>query len=507
MKALSKEQSILEGEFEVKELFKFVTENTEEFKAYDMEKSIFSRLMLIGQAALKCYFAQKGTGDVGPSLEINGVSLSRAAGLYGCDYFSVFGKVKVPRTCYRSEGYDGVMPLDAQVDLPERCYSYLLQEWMDIMSIRETYKESEVSLNRLLGLEVSVSRFEVINQETSTDYDKFYEVKSIPEAKSEGEIQVMQFDGKGVPMIKKEAAKLIGRLGKGEKHQKKKEAMVGISYTVDRKDRTAEEVAENLIYPEKSRERKEELKKSGRESNDHPKAKNIRRMASLEKTKQSVVEEIVEDGRKRNHDNNRPWVVLMDGSRALWTLIIKVLCGIDFVGILDIIHVTEYLWDAGNALCGENTEEAKKWVYNQLLSILHGHIERVIEEIQQILKRQDLKANQQKALMTAVQYFENHREWMKYDEYLKAGYPIGTGVVESTCGHTVKERMEGSGRRWSITGAESVLLLRSIYTSGDWDVYWQAHIQFERERLYKDILKSVNVCDDYYESEQTKKAA
>jgi len=44
---------------------------------------------------------------------------------------SVFGKLKVPRTCYRTEGMKGVMPLDAQANLPERCYSYLLQEWMD----------------------------------------------------------------------------------------------------------------------------------------------------------------------------------------------------------------------------------------------------------------------------------------------------------------------------------------------------------------------------------------
>jgi len=48
---------------------------------------------------------------------------------------------------------------------------------------------------------------------------------------------------------------------------------------------------------------------------------------------------------------------------------------------------------------------------------------------------------------------------MRYDEYLKAGYPIGSGVVESTCGHTVKGRMEGTGRRWSVKGAESILLL------------------------------------------------
>ena len=62
---------------------------------------------------------------------------------------------------------------------------------------------------------------------------------------------------------------------------------------------------------------------------------------------------------------------------------------------------------------------------------------------------------------------------MHYDDYLRKGYPIGSGVVESTCGHTVKDRMEGTGRRWSIDGAEAMGLdckiLRSVYTSRDWD--------------------------------------
>ena len=73
---------------------------------------------------------------------------------------------------------------------------------------------------------------------------------------------------------------------------------------------------------------------------------------------------------------------------------------------------------------------------------------------------------------------------MKYDQYLAAGYPIGSGVVESTCGVTVKNRMEGTGKRWSILGAESLLLLRSIYTSGDWDTYWRFHRQKQGASLY-----------------------
>ena len=398
------------------------------------------------------------------------------------------------------------MPLDAGADLPATCYSCLLQDWMNIMSLRESYRESESTLNRLSGLEVSGSRFEVVNQAGCVDYDRFYEEKALPENAGEGELQVLQFDGKGVPVIKREAAKLKSRLGKGEKHQKKKEAMVGVSYTVDRKERTPEEVAENLIYPDKVEQRKAEIKQQSRDIKEAPRAKNIRRLASLAKPKQTVVEEMAADSQKRNKANQRPLVILMDGARGLRELIIKVLAGLDFTGILDIIHVTEYLWKAGNALYGENTASGKKWVYHQLLAILQGRVGWVIGGMKQTLTKRKLKAAQRKALYSAIQYFENHRQWMKYDEYLKAGFPIGTGVVESTCGHTVKDRMEGSGRRWSIAGAESVLLLRSVYTSGDRELYWQEHIRFERERLYGDILKTGNICDDYYKNEEKKAA-
>ena len=271
--------------------------------------------------------------------------------------------------------------------------------------------------------------------------------------------------------------------------------------------RTAEDVAENLIFPEKAEEKRKERKERGEPCEETPKGKNIRRMASLERSKESVVREIAEDARKRNEDGSRPTVILMDGARGLWALILKVFSGMDSVGILDIIHVTEYLWKAGNALYGEKTAEGKQWVHRQLLSILRGNAGRVIGGMKQTLKKRKLKDSQRKALKTAVQYFENHREWMKYDEYLQAGYPIGTGVVESTCGRTVKARMEGGGRRWSVTGAESVLLLRSVYTSGDWDAYRQAHMRFERERLYGGVLKALSVSDDYFESEEIKKAA
>ena len=58
---------------------------------------------------------------------------------------------------------------------------------------------------------------------------------------------------------------------------------------------------------------------------------------------------------------------------------------------------------------------------------------------------------------------------MKYDEYLAAGYPIGSGVVEGACRHLVKDRMEQAGMRWRIAGAQAILSLRAIYVNDDWE--------------------------------------
>jgi len=497
MSAYSMEHKLLDGQIEFNNLVVFIENNAGEMDAYSMEQAIFSRVMKIGLAAMKFYFAEKGTGDVGNVLQTSdGLTLKKEKRLLCKNYLSVFGKISVPRTCYRIDGSKGVMPLDIQANLPRRSYSYLLQEWMNILGIRDSFGESSITLEKLLGLNVSSSRFEVVMRESAHSYDDFYAEKELPRAETEGEIQVIGFDGKGVPVIKKEAAKLKSRLGKGEKRQKKKEAIVGVSYTINPKVRSPEEVAENLVYPENGQAAREPDKQREEEL-CATRAQNIRRIASLERSKKEVMEEIIGDAQRRNGDNQRPLVAVMDGALCLWNSLASQLSGVNWVGVLDIIHVVEYLWQVGNALYGEDTKECKNWVYDHLLSILQGRVGRVIGGLKQIQSKRKLKAGQVKTLQSVIRYFENHRKWMRYDEYLAAGYPIGSGVVESTCGHTVKKRMEGTGRRWSIKGAESTLLLRSIYTSNDWEAYWSAHIMQERQRLYGHIALDMQNSEAY----------
>ncbi|NRB06370.1 MAG: ISKra4 family transposase, partial [Richelia sp.] len=91
--------------------------------------------------------------------------------------------------------------------------------------------------------------------------------------------------------------------------------------------------------------------------------------------------------------------------------------------------------------------------------------------------------------------------YLKYDDYLKAGFPMATGVIEGACPHLIKDRMDLTGARWTMRGAEAVLPLGCLYISGDWDEYWQFDLQQEHKRnhlalyssgipLLKEVLKA-----------------
>jgi hypothetical protein len=484
MEALDVEMSIAEGEQALQALLEFVREHADKLEAHEAEKGIFKRLLPIGLAAMKLYFAQRGTGDVGPAvMRADGVVLPRERKLRGRDYFSLFGKFAVARTCYRMPGEPGIFPLDAQVNLPERCYSYFLQEWMTLFEVEHPFQESAGMFAQLFDLDLAESVLMAVAQEAPEDYEGFYAQRPVPPEDTEGALLVVSFDGKGVPMIKAEAVKLKAKLGTGEKRQKKKEALVGVCYTVDAKPRTPEALAELLVDPEAARARRQR----DAVGDEAPRAQQVRRLASLVRTKQAVMEGIKADAERRDPQHRKPLVVLLDGALGLWRLAPQLFRAWRRVTcVLDIMHVVGYLWSAANALFGEASKAGKRWVQQKLTAILRGRVGYVIGGLRQLLTKRQLRTSVRETLAKVITFFHNHRRWMHYDVYLAAGLPVGTGVVESACGSVVKHRMEGEGKRWSLQGAEAMLALRSLKKSHDNDLrdYWRFRAHQLRARRY-----------------------
>ena len=162
--------------------------------------------------------------------------------------------------------------------------------------------------------------------------------------------------------------------------------------------------------------------------------------------------------------------------------------------ILDLFHVLEYLWKAAHVFTKEGSEEAELWVTERLRMLLEGKVLQIIEDLKKNLKEGKLSKSKRETLEKVIGYLENGQEYMRYDEYLAQGYPIGSGVVEGACRNLVKDRMEMTGMRWCITGAEAVLQMRSVDVNGMWMKFWDFRAKKKHKILYNGYpVKAANV--------------
>ena len=371
-----------------------------------------------------------------------------------------------------------------------------------MQTINHAYNETSLFIEKYFSQKLSVSALETIAEESSTEYDTFNkyikedlelqednteqeEIKGVElptkELQNETPLKVVSFDGVGVPMIKKEAAKIKARNGRGEKRQKKKEALIGVEYDVEKKERKAEEIAQRMIYPEN--EKKEKNPEKGK--NIHPQKKKY--IASIAKCKREVMG-VFYDRIKNKDFTINPLICLIDGAKSLINAFKDEFKRIaNKVMILDIIHFIEYIWPIAHIKYKEGSNEAKAYVYEKLLMILKGNVCVYIKELEDGFHQNRLKTCHKKIYQKVITYLRNHQMYMHYNDYLSKGYPIGTGVIESACSHVVKQRTEIAGARWGIDGAESILKLRSVKQSNEWDAYWDFYTDKREDNNIIDI--------------------
>lgn len=438
----------------------------------EAERAILSGLLGIGQRVLEHYVAEVGPGDEPELAE----SCHRRV-LRSTRVLSVFGEVAVSRFIYYTEGGERVVPTAAALNLPDRQASYFVQQLLGRLALEQTYESAVGFFEELFGRRLSTHTADEIVAEQARYTPSFNAQLALPELPADDEIQVVSLDGKGVPIIKPEhCGHQPPRLKQGEKRQRKREALVGVEYTVKRHLRSARAVALSLVRPDLlNDDQRAELRTRERARDLHYEA-SILDKASVPHALEHRLE------RKRQAGSTADTVCLIDGSAHLARLATDHF-GTDVPIVLDIIHVSEYLWQAAYAVHGSNADAASITVVAWLVTILEGRVGHVIGGLKQ--RRDNLKGNQRKALQTTITYLDNHRVYMRYHDYLACGYPIGTGVIESACGHLVKNRMEKAGARWSPQGAEAMLRLRAIHASGDYQDYLDDREHQEHQRLYQ----------------------
>ncbi len=403
---------------------------------------------------------------------------------------SLFGEVNVERVGYGARGSSSRFLLDAELNLPPEEYSLGVRRRAAVEAAQCSFDRAGASLSATTGAEVPKRQLEQLVVRAAQDFDAYYE-KAIrqPSPKGMGGLLVQTFDGKGITMhvedlredtkaqalrTKKEQFGQEERCGKAHR---KRMATVAAVYTVEPWVRTAKDIINALgaVRPHTVEERR-------------PKPESKRVWASLLQEPETVLRQSFEEAQSRDPKHAKRWVVLVDGNAHQLRLVKKMAkkFGVRLTIVVDFIHVTGYLWKAARVL--EPQDKARKaWVNERLLKVLEGKGGDVAAGIRRSATRRALEQSIREPVDQCANYLLKYKAHLRYHHYLQAGLPIATGVIEGACRHLVKDRMEITGAKWRLQGAEAVLKLRALQCSADFDEYWAFHQHQELHRNHASL--------------------
>ena len=386
------------------------------------------------------------------------------------------GSIDITRIGYYSNKSKALHPIDQQLQLPCRCYSYEVQRRTVKMAIQGPFDEAVEMVQENMGIDLPKRSAEELLVDASIDFAEFYRNRIIePKSEREYPIIVAAVDCKGIPMVKAELIDTTTgkvRRGKGQKAQKKKMATVAAVFTQQRYIRTPQEVIDSLFRTEQ--ETKHSVHK--------PRCNNKRVWASLTSGKDIFIGDVVKEVMHRNQNNDKVLVVVTDGERALQQKIGRVMKNATL--ILDLVHALEKIWKAAYVFHEEGSIDAQLFVKDRALAILNGKVGQVVKGLRAMVTKRKLTGSKRDVLIGVSNYLYRNRSRMKYHLYLQNGFPIASGSVEGACKNLIKDRMERSGMRWTQRTAEAMVKMRATYLSGDFDDYWKFHIDQEQKRLY-----------------------
>jgi hypothetical protein len=150
-----------------------------------------------------------------------------------------------------------------------------------------------------------------------------------------------------------------------------------------------------------------------------------------------------------------------------------------------VIHVLEYLWKGRLVLLSRGDPHAETWVHDKARAVLAGRATGVAGAIRRTATNRGLDKAARNGADVCSRYLTNKARYLDYPTALANGWPIATSVIEGACRHLVKDRLDLTGARWGLQGAEAVLKLRAIRCNGDWGTYWTYHLAQERRRVHE----------------------
>ncbi|MGO8993793.1 MAG: ISKra4 family transposase [Polyangiaceae bacterium] len=412
---------------------------------------------------------------------------------------TVLGRVPVVRLAYQAPGSPDLHPMDAALNLPREMFSHGIRRMVAKEAAKSSFDEVVETVRDFTGASIAKRQVEELAIRAAQDFDAFYEQRAA--ARDPGDdLLVISTDGKGIVMrhedlrdgtrraAEKSVRKLETRLTPGEKSNRKRMAQVATVYSI-------------APFPRGPADILHSLRDADQVDTERPRPTDKRVWASVEKTGRAVIRDAFEEALRRDPTKARRWVVLVDGEpkQLRYVKAEARRAGAKVTIVADIVHVIEYVWDAARALFGESNAKAEKWVEDRLLALLTGRSGGDVAKTIRWWEARDKKLDEaaHAAIDTTCGYLADRTRTriLRYQDALRDGLPIATGVIEGACRYVVKDRMDRTGARWSLTGAEAVLRLRAIRASKDFDTYWAFHLERDKERNHASRYEDAKIPD------------
>lgn len=162
-------------------------------------------------------------------------------------------------------------------------------------------------------------------------------------------------------------------------------------------------------------------------------------------------------------------IVIGDGAPWIWDRIKEIRKRFELpeekiMEILDYYHSVEHLYSAVEECKGWGDRKKKRWFNQQKQRLSQGQFNSLIEALSKLCK-----GRRSKEIVKVIDYFQKHEKRMNYPDFKEAGYPIGSGAIESAVRRVVNLRMKGPGIFWLPESAEGFLHIRAQLLSGRWN--------------------------------------
>ncbi|MEU0649149.1 ISKra4 family transposase [Streptomyces umbrinus] len=400
---------------------------------------------------------------------------------------TVVGPVTITRCALRAPGLPNCYPADQVLVLPRERHSLGLRRLVVLEAARGSYDSTLEAIERRCGTRaVGKRQAEQLVRTAAVDTAAFYAART-PAPAAGTTLLVLSVDGKGIVMrpghlreATRRAAERATRtfrtlLSAGEKTCRKRMATLAVVHDADPAPRRPHDI----IAPPGGRTGRRTPRKG-------PRARAKWLTASVRNDADKVIAAAFDQAEARDPQHRRSWVVLVDGAAHQLELIRAEAARrkVEIHIVLDIVHVLEKLWAAARCFHTATDPAAEDWVGAKAARILAGDAPGAVGDIHAEADRTGLSPDQRAAADRACRYLENNAAYLHYDKALEAGWPIASGTVEGAARHLIADRLDITGSRWSVCGAEAVLTLRAVISNGDFPQYWTFHTRRERERLY-----------------------